>query len=164
MSEEQTAKNKAKPAAKEKAKEKAKPGAKPTAAGEKKANPPKVEDKPFADFMHQDYLPALKSALTSEGVEDVDVMLEKQKFPMSGLGSNSECWQVIGRWKKGKRQFNIYFPKADISGPRAFSCSDMGAKPSTLEPFLIDERKITLDLMVFGVIQRLNGQKWLTPN
>ncbi|MGB3208973.1 MAG: DUF2996 domain-containing protein, partial [Crinalium sp.] len=37
-------------------------------------------------------------------------------------------------------------------------------KPSTLEPFLIDERKVTLDLMVFGVIQRLNAQKWLVRN
>jgi len=37
-------------------------------------------------------------------------------------------------------------------------------KPSTLEPFLIDERKVTLDLMVFGVMQRLNGQKWLERN
>lgn len=160
MSEEQTAKDKAKPAANAKAK----PAAKAGAAGAKKAKPPKVEDKPFADFMHQDYLPALKSALTAQGVGDIEVMLEKQKFPMSGLGSNSECWQVIGRWNQGKRQFNIYFPEADISGHRAFSCSDVGAKPSTLEPFLIDERKITLDLMVFGVIQRLNGQKWLTPN
>jgi len=160
MSEEQTAKSKAKPAAAGKAK----PAGKSGAAGAKKAKPPKVEDKPFADFMHQDYLPALKSALIDQGVEDIEVMLEKQKFPMSGLGSNSECWQVIGRWNQSKRQFNIYFPKADISGPRAFSCSDVGAKPSTLEPFLIDERKITLDLMVFGVIQRLNGQKWLAPN
>ncbi|MDE5116328.1 MAG: DUF2996 domain-containing protein, partial [Trichodesmium sp. St2_bin2_1] len=36
--------------------------------------------------------------------------------------------------------------------------------PATLEPFLIDERKITLNLLVFGVIQRLNAQKWLSLN
>ncbi len=156
MSEEQAANTEAKPVA----------PAKPEAAkaNAAKAKAPKPEDKPFADFMHQDYLPALKAALVKEGLEDIEVMLEKQKFPMSGLGANSECWQVIGRWNKGKRQFNLYFPKADISGPRGFSCSDFGAKPSTLEPFLIDERKVTLDLMIFGVIQRLNGQKWLAPN
>ena len=153
MSEDKTAKTESKPAAKTKAK-----------AGAKKAKAPKVEDKPFADFMHQDYLPALKTALIEQGLEDIEVMLEKQKFPMSGLGSNSECWQVIGRWNDRKRQFNLYFPKADISGSRAFSCSDVGAKASTLEPFLIDERRMTLGLMVFGVIQRLNGQKWLAPN
>jgi len=33
-----------------------------------------------------------------------------------------------------------------------------------LEPFLIDERKAPLDLLVFGVIQRLNAQKWLQAN
>ena len=36
--------------------------------------------------------------------------------------------------------------------------------PATIEPFLLDERKITLDLLVFGVIQRLNAQKWLGGN
>lgn len=160
MSEEQTTKKEVNSPAKAKAK----PAAKAGAAGAKKAKPPKVEDKPFADFMHQDYLPALKTALTNQGLEDIEVMLEKQALPISGLSSNSECWQVIGRWNSRQRQFNIYFPKADIAGPRAFSCSDAGAKPSTIEPFLIDERRITLDLMVFAVIQRLNGQKWLTPN
>ena len=156
MTEEKTPKDSA-PAEKKAAK----PAAK---AAPKKAKPPKVEDKPFADFIHQDYLPALKSALTTQGLEEVEVALEKQKVLVSGLGSNTDCWQVIGRWPAGKRQFNIYFPKADISGPRAFSCSDIGAKPSTLEPFLIDERKITLSLLVFGVVQRLNAQKWLAPN
>jgi hypothetical protein len=64
----------------------------------------------------------------------------------------------------GRRQFNIYFPAEDIKGPRAFSCFEGSSQPSTLEPFLIDERKIDLDLLVFYVVQRLNGQKWLGPN
>ncbi|MGB3653084.1 MAG: DUF2996 domain-containing protein, partial [Rivularia sp. (in: cyanobacteria)] len=51
----------------------------------------------------------------------------------------------------------------DIKGKKAFSCNE-GKRPSTLESFLIDERRITLDLMVFGVVQRLNGQKWLGRN
>lgn len=130
----------------------------------KKEKAPAVEDKPFADFMQQDCLPALKTALNKQGIQDVELSLEKQKLPISGLGSTEECWQVIGRWKGGKRQFNVYFPKADIQGPRAFSCADSGAKPSTIEPFLIDERKITLDLLVFGIVQRLNAQKWLALN
>jgi len=62
----------------------------------------------------------------------------------------------MGRWQNGiMRQFNIYFPE-NIQGQR-LSCNE-GSKPSTLE--LIDEW-VTLDLMVFGVMQRLNGQKWL---
>ncbi|HIK09741.1 MAG TPA: DUF2996 domain-containing protein [Oscillatoriaceae cyanobacterium M33_DOE_052] len=140
------------------------PPAESAKAAEKKAKPPALEEKPFADFIHQDYLPALKKALSNQGIEDLEVTLQKQKLPMAGNGSNSECWQVIGKWLAGKRQFNVYFPKADIQGQRAFSCSSWGAKPSTIEPFLIDERKITLELLVFGVIQRLNAQKWLAPN
>lgn len=141
-----------------------KSGTKPAGGKVKKEKPPAVEEKPFAEFMQQDYLPALQQALTQQGLEDLELNLVKQKLPMIGSSSSEECWQVMGKFKKGQRQFNIYFPKKDIKGPRAFSCADNGAQPATLEPFLIDERKITLDLLVFGVIQRLNAQKWLSLN
>ncbi|MDE5085697.1 MAG: DUF2996 domain-containing protein [Trichodesmium sp. St16_bin2-tuft] len=137
---------------------------KPAGGKVKPEKPPAVENKPFAEFVQQDYLPALQKALSQQGVEDLDLSLVKQKLPMTGFSSSEECWQVVGKFKKGQRQFNIYFPKKDIKGPRAFSCADNGAKPATLEPFLIDERKITLNLLVFGVIQRLNAQKWLSLN
>ncbi|MDJ0637113.1 MAG: DUF2996 domain-containing protein [Xenococcaceae cyanobacterium MO_188.B29] len=29
---------------------------------------------------------------------------------------------------------------------------------------MIDERRVTLDLLVLYTLQRLNGQKWLTRN
>jgi len=61
-------------------------------------------------------------------------------------------------------QFTVYFSKADLNAQKAFSCADAGRSPSTIEPFLIDERKAPLDLLVFGVIQRLNAQKWLSAN
>jgi hypothetical protein len=127
-----------------------------------KAKPPAAEDKPFAEFMHQDYLPALKTALTQQGLADIDLKVEKQRIP--NVSPKSDCWQVIGLWAAGKRQFNLYFPKADIKGPRGFACAADGTQPSTIEPFLMDERKITLDLLVFGVVQRLNAQKWLARN
>lgn len=142
----------------------AKADGKPAAAkGAKKEKAPAVEDKPFAEFIQQDYLPALKKALTEQGVQELELNFEKQKVPITGYEQAEDCWQVKGNWQNGLRQFNVYFPKEDIQGQRAFSCNE-GSKPSTLEPFLIDERKVTLDLMVFGVIQRLNGQKWLTRN
>ncbi|MDY7004226.1 MAG: DUF2996 domain-containing protein [Cyanobacteriota bacterium] len=137
---------------------------KPAGGKVKKEKPPAVEEKPFAEFMQQDYLPALQEALTQQGIDDLDLKLVRQKLPMAGPSSSEECWQVMGKFKQGQRQFNVYFPKKDIKGPRAFSCADNGAKPATLEPFLIDERKITLSLLVFGVIQRLNAQKWLSLN
>lgn len=146
---------------------KAKPAAK--AAGDKKPaaakkeKPPAVEDKPFEEFMQQDYLPALATAIADEGVEDLHLDFAKQKLNIPGYEKESECWQVLGKFGNGLRQFNVYFPDEDIKGKKAFSCNE-GTKPSTLESFLIDERRITLDLMVFGVVQRLNGQKWLGRN
>lgn len=138
------------------------PAAKGGKAKAKKEKPPAVEDKPFADFMHQDYLPALKAELENQGIDDLDLKFEKQR--VRPINTKGECWQVIGTWQAGKRQFVVYFPKADIKGPRAFSCSADGTQPSTVEPFLMDERKISLQLLVFGVVQRLNAQKWLARN
>ncbi|MEM7554996.1 MAG: DUF2996 domain-containing protein [Cyanobacteria bacterium P01_A01_bin.84] len=140
---------------------------KPKAAAKKpaakKEKPPAVEDKPFEEFMQNHYIPALQEAIKKEGVDDLCLSFAKQKYPIVGLEGSPECWQVIGNWYDGKRQFNIYFPDEDIKGQKAFSCNE-GKKPSTLESFLIDERRINLDLMVFGLVRRLNGQKWLGRN
>ncbi len=141
-------------------------GEKPAAAAKaaKKEKAPSVEDKPFVEFIEQDYLPALQKAIAQQGVQDLQVSFAKQKVPITGFESAEECWQIIGSWSEiGRRQFNLYFPEEDIQGKKGFSCNE-GKKPSTLESFLIDERKITLDLLVFGLVQRLDGQKWLGRN
>jgi Protein of unknown function (DUF2996) len=109
-----------------------------------------LEDKPFPDFIVQDYLPALEKAFTAKNVSDLKLSFTNN--------------QVVGQWLKGQRQFTVYFAQTDLNGPRAFSYSTNQAKPSTLEPFLVDERKITLDLLVFGVVQRINAQKWFGGN
>jgi hypothetical protein len=137
---------------------------KPAAAkAAKKEKAPSVEDKPFQQFIEQDYLPALQKAIAEEGVKDLQLSFAKQKLPIAGFSSNEEYWQVIGSWQSGQRQFNVYFPDEDIQGKKGFSCNE-GKKTSTLESFLIDERKTTLDLLVFGLVRRLNSQKWLGRN
>lgn len=142
---------------------KAEAGDKPAAAVKaKKEKAPALEDKPFVEFMQQDYVPALKKALEAQGIKELTLAFEKQKIPVRGM-EQDECWQVKGIWQNGLRQFNLYFPDEDIQGKKGFSCNE-GKKPSTLESFLIDERRVNLDLLVFGAIQRLNGQKWLTLN
>ncbi|MBW4574542.1 MAG: DUF2996 domain-containing protein [Aphanothece sp. CMT-3BRIN-NPC111] len=151
-----------KPAAK-KAAAKAK-GDEPAAKAAKKEKAPAVEDKPFAEFIQQHYLPALKKALENQEIQDLDLTFEKQKIPVRGYEQEPECWQVIGRWQGGWRQFNVIFIQENIQGQRAFTYAENKGRPSTIEPFLIDERKVTLDLMVFGVVQRLNAQKWLVRN
>ncbi|MFN6526027.1 DUF2996 domain-containing protein [Nostoc sp. ChiSLP03a] len=137
---------------------------KPAAKAPKKEKAPAVENKPFVEFIEQDYLPALQKAIAQKGVKDLQVSFAKQKMPITGFESAEECWQIIGSWSEiSKRQFNLYFPDEDIQGKKGFSCNE-GKKPSTLESFLIDERKITLDLLVYGLVQRLDGQKWLGRN
>jgi hypothetical protein len=137
---------------------------KPAAAkAAKKEKPPALEDKPFVEFVEQYYLPALQKAIAQQGVQDVQLSFAKQKLSIVGFDTSEECWQILGKLQNGLRQFNLYFLDEDIQGKKGFSCNE-GKKPSTLESFLIDERKMTLDLMVYGLVQRLNGQKWLGRN
>lgn len=135
--------------------------AKPKAA--KKEKPPAVEDKPFPEFITEHFLPGLKQTLGNVGIQDLELKFEKRQLPIAGLG-NAECWQVIGQWQNDNRQFIIVFSKEDITAPKFFCYADNGAKPSTLESFMIDERRISLDLMLLYTVQRLNGQKWLVRN
>ena len=115
-----------------------------------KVKEPAVEELPFNEFIPNHYLPALSKAMAKCGVSDLTL--------------NFSDRQVQGKWANGLRSFVVYFAKEDINSQKAFACADFGKIPSTIEPFLVDERKSTLDLLVFGVMQRLNAQKWLTPN
>jgi Protein of unknown function (DUF2996) len=127
--------------------------AKADAGDTPKAKAPKkeaVEDKPFGDFIAQDYLPALEKAFASKNVSDLKLSFDNK--------------QVSGQWMNGQRQFTVYFPQENINAQRAFSCTIGKTPASTIEPFLGDERKITLDLLVFGVIQRVNAEKWFGNN
>jgi hypothetical protein len=133
-------------------------------AAKKKAKPPALEDKPFTEFMEQHFTPKLQAALTEAGLGDMQISFTKQPVSLAGFDSKEECWQIEGKWQQGKRQFNLYYFDEDIKGQKGFSAATHGVKPSTLESFMIDERKITLDLMVLYTLQRINGEKWLGRN
>ncbi|MFZ4664997.1 MAG: DUF2996 domain-containing protein [Prochlorotrichaceae cyanobacterium] len=127
---------------------------------EKKAKPPALEDKPFAEFIETHFIPSLAETLKNNGVSDLALQFTKETLPTQ----RDECWQVRGQWSGGRRSFLVAFPEESIGGVKVFACADANTKPTDLEPFLGDERKITLDLLVFGVMRRLNGQKWLGLN
>ncbi len=136
-------------------------------AAKKKEKPPKLEDKPFNEFMEQHYLPSLKEAMAKEGIEDLSLEFAKRKLEVIGQSGDDPYWQVQGQWTdegEGDRKFNIAFIEEDISGQKVFTLASNGKIPSTVEQFMGDERRITLDLMVLYTLQRLNGQKWLTRN
>ncbi len=142
-------------------------GTEKPAAKAKKEKPPALEDKPFAEFIQQDYLPALKESLVKQNIPYPELTFEKRKINIVGFAQAPECWQVVGRWlsdDKQPREFSIYFFDEKINGQKGFSYSESGGKASTLESFRIDERKVDLGLLVFWTLQRLNAQKWLVRN
>jgi hypothetical protein len=131
----------------------------------KKEKPPAVEDKPFAEFITEHFMPNLTQTLGNLGIEDLNLQFEAAaKLPVPGAEDAGACPQVIGKLQNSQRTFIVGFLNEDIKGQKFFCCADHGAHPSTLESFMIDERKVTLDLLVLYTIQRLNGQKWLTRN
>jgi hypothetical protein len=130
----------------------------------KKEKPPAPEDKPFQEFIKEEFIPALDTALKEEGIDDIDLEFDRTKLEVIGSEQSGFYWQVIGRWKRGQRQFNIAFMQEDIKGAKLFALADGGSKPSTLEHFMGDERKVNLGLMVLYTVQRLNAQKWLVRN
>ncbi|MEM9540169.1 MAG: DUF2996 domain-containing protein [Cyanobacteria bacterium P01_E01_bin.42] len=133
-------------------------------AATKKAKPPALESKPFTEFMEQHFTPKLQEAFNQSGLEDMQIAFTKQPIVLAGFDSQEECWQVEGKWQQGVCQFNLYYFDEDIKGKKGFSYTTHGAKPSTLESFMIDERRITLDLMVLYTLQRINGEKLLGRN
>ncbi|MCT0255093.1 DUF2996 domain-containing protein [Synechocystis sp. CS-94] len=133
---------------------------------EKKAKPPALEEKPFTEFINQDFLPALETALGKIGLGKVALEFSQKPLAIPGA-DNQVYWQVQGTWpgdRQDSKQFNLYFFEENIKGAKGFSYSVDNRPPSTLESFMIDERKVTLDLMVLYTLQRLNGQKWLGGN
>jgi hypothetical protein len=133
----------------------------------KKEKPPALEDKPFPDFIQQDFMPALKAGLEGQGIEGVELSFANKKINVIGFSQSPNCWQVCGVWSSGykqTREFNLYFFDEAINGKKGFSYAESGGRASTLESFRIDERKSDLGLLVFWTLQRLNAQKWLIRN
>ncbi|MBD2232940.1 DUF2996 domain-containing protein [Phormidium tenue] len=163
------------PKAEAKVAPKAEAGAEPKAASKaapKKEKPPALEDKPFAEFIEQHFIPTLESALKDKGIDDIQLTLDQRPLGVFGVSDAEKYWHVKGEWQNGagaaslsgNRQFNIAFTKDNISSPKLFYFADRGSQPSTIEQFMGDERKITLDLLVLFTLRRLNGQKWLARN
>lgn len=132
------------------------PGAKPAA----RPKPPAPEDKPFAEFIPQLLLPALAREIQGYGGPEPELSFElAASMPVVG----SSCSLVRGSLPGGRR-FWLCFTAENINAVKTIALAEADADPSLLESFLIDERKITLALLVSRLVQRLNGQKWLGPN
>ena len=118
-----------------------------------------IEKKPFQEFINTHLIPALKEEIKQRGLEIININLKNTNRPIAG----DKCW-VIYCEIKNTCIFWLSFEKEDISSFKSISLSKPNQKPSIIESFLIDEKRITLKLIISRVLQRLNGQKLIGVN
>lgn len=131
------------------------PESKPAA----KPKPPKPEDKPFPEFIDTLFLPAVSKQLADHNITPERLERVEGERPVVG----GSCPMVIGELPGGRR-FWLCFAKADINSQKVIALADPGSEPTLLESFLIDEKRMSLPLLLSRLLQRLNGQKWLGSN
>ena len=118
-----------------------------------------IEKKPFQEFINIHLIPSLIQEINQRGLEVNNINLENTNRPIAG----DKCW-VVNCEIKDTCSFWISFEKEDISSSKSISLSKPSQKPSIIESFLIDEKRITLKLIISRVMQRLNGQKLIGIN
>ena len=118
-----------------------------------------IEKKPFLAFINDHLIPSLKEEINQRGFEIENINLKNTNRPIAG----DKCW-VINCEIKDTCNFWLSFEKEDISSLKSISLSKPNQKPSIIESFLIDEKRITLKLIISRVLQRLNGQKLIGIN
>ena len=119
----------------------------------------KPEDKPFATFIQEDFLPTLTKSLTERESAPISLELVEGERPVVG----GACWMVQGVLP-AERRFWLCFASDAITSGKTIALAESGSDPSLLESFLIDEKRINLALLESRLLQRLNGQKWFGGN
>ena len=118
-----------------------------------------IEKKPFQEFINTHLIPELIKEIKQRGLEINDINLKNTNRPIA----KDKCW-VINCEIKDTCSFWLSFEKDDISSLKSISLSRPNQKPSIIESFLIDEKRITLKLIISRILQRLNGQKLIGVN
>ena len=118
-----------------------------------------IEKKPFNEFVNDHLLPSLIDEFKERGFDVNEINLKNTSRPIAG----DKCW-VIYCEINDICNFWLSFEKEDISSSKSISLSKSNQKPSVIESFLIDEKRITLKLIISRILQRLNGQKLIGIN
>ena len=125
----------------------------------KPVKPPKIEDKPFEEFITEHLIPGLKKSIEEKGTLVSDIKFIEGERPVVG----GNCWMVFCEISE-QRKFWLCFNKDLITSDKTILLAESNSAPSIVESFLIDEKKTTLPLLISRVLQRLNGQKWIGVN
>ncbi len=118
-----------------------------------------IEKKTFKEFVQAHLIPSIVKEFKQRGFEVEEITLKNTLRPIA----EDKCW-VISCLIKDTCNFWLSFEKEDISSLKSISLSKPNQKPSIIESFLIDEKRITLKLIISRILQRLNGQKLLGVN
>ncbi|XP_039039454.1 uncharacterized protein LOC120177343 [Hibiscus syriacus] len=107
----------------------------------------KAPAKALPELMLEDVIPSLKTILeTQDDISEIELTFQDNKLEGSFLKEGCPYW------------FWAFFPDGVLTGPKGFSLSSYGSGASTVEPFLVDEKKITARHVVFWVEKRLAAQ------
>ena len=118
-----------------------------------------IEKKPFKEFVNDHLLPSIIQEIKERGFEVNEINLKNTRRPIAG----DICW-VIYCEINDICNFWLSFEREDISSLKSISLCKNNQKPSVIESFLIDEKRITLNLIISRILQRLNGQKLIGIN
>ncbi|KAL1545120.1 hypothetical protein AAHA92_21880 [Salvia divinorum] len=107
----------------------------------------KAPAKPLPEMMEEDVIPSLKTTLAAQqDISELELSFNENKLEGSFVK------------KEIPYSFWAFFPDGTINGPKGFSISSYGRGVSTVEPFLVDEKKPTSKHVVFWVEKRLAAQ------
>ncbi|XP_039141921.1 uncharacterized protein LOC120279120 [Dioscorea cayenensis subsp. rotundata] len=119
----------------------------PAEATTAQVKPKKPPVKALPEMMAEDVIPSLKAILEAqEDLSQIEITFENNKLEGSFLKNDIPY------------NFWAFFPNGVLTGPKGFALSSYGSEASTIEPFLIDERRITAGHVVFWVKKRLAAQ------
>lgn len=119
----------------------------PKATPAAKKPPAKAPAKPLPQMMEEDVIPSLKAIFEAqEDLSDIELVFQDNKLEGSFIKNGYPY------------SFWAFFPTGNLTGPKGFSISSYNSGPSTVEPFLVDEKKITAKHIVFWVEKRLAAQ------
>ena len=118
-----------------------------------------IEKKPFHEFVNDHLLPSIIHEFEERGFEVNAINLKNTTRPIAG----DKCWVIYCEINE-ICNFWLSFEKDDISSLKSISLCKSNQKPSVIESFLIDEKRITLKLIISRILQRLNGQKLIGIN